>query len=449
MRPALLARVALAASTLITVAGPAAANGRFPAAGQLVIDPQDPDRLLLRATYGFVQSSDGGATWSWICEQAIGFSGVEDPAVAYLSEHTVIAGLSSGLSRNVDAGCSWTLLGGALEGEYVIDVSADKNEPSRAIAITVTPIAGGLHSIVATSTDAGATWQQSGAELGTDLRAVTVDAAPSDPHRIYVSGLVEPSFDAVLVRSDDGGATWTRFVHPAITGVPYLSAVDPDDADRIYVCVHGTDNDSVYVSNDGGNTLELLAERPGEMLGFALSPDGSRIAIGGPAFGLQIADSETASFGAVSDVRVRCLTWTATTLYICAGQATDGFTLAASTDDGETIEPLYHLTDLAPLACDGSTPVDQLCPANWPGTADLLGIVTEPPTTSTGGAGGQGAGGAAADGVGEEGGGCCSTAGAASRGRGAALLAFALGATSFAARYRAGRRARRQPRRRS
>jgi photosystem II stability/assembly factor-like uncharacterized protein len=426
----------------LSFASAASANGRYPAAGQLIVDPEDPDRLLLRATYGFVQSDDGGASWAWVCEQAIGFAGVEDPAVAYLSGHAVIGGLSTGLSRSTDGGCSWTLDSDVLDGEYVVDVSADKTDPSQAIAITVTPVKTGLHTIVAATTDAGATWQQSGVELGADLRALTLDAAPSLPDRLYVTGLIEPEYSPAVLRTDDAGGVWTRFVHDEIAGVPYLSAVDPANPDRIYVRFQGADMDALYISDDGGETLEMVATRPGEMLGFALSPDGSRVAIGGPSFGLQIADTADMAFEDVSTVGVRCLTWTASTLFVCADEAADGFTLGTSADEGATIEPLYHLTDLAPLACDGTKPVDEICPPNWPGVADLLGITT-PGTTSSTGAGGGGDGD-------ETGGndGCCSMAGSTSRASGfGALLAIALLVTSGAARSRAGRRAPRSSRR--
>jgi hypothetical protein len=62
----------------------ASANGRFPAANQLVVDPGDAEHLLLRATYGLLSSHDGGRTFAWICEDVLGQMGESDPAVAIL-----------------------------------------------------------------------------------------------------------------------------------------------------------------------------------------------------------------------------------------------------------------------------------------------------------------------------------------------------------------------------
>ena len=41
----------------------AAANGRMPGANDVMFDPNDPQHLVLRATFGVVQSFDGGKTW--------------------------------------------------------------------------------------------------------------------------------------------------------------------------------------------------------------------------------------------------------------------------------------------------------------------------------------------------------------------------------------------------
>ena len=71
--------VALAAS-LALASGTASANGRYPNADMLIVDPGEPSHLVLRATFGTLVSRDGGQRWSWICEESIGYTG--DPALA-------------------------------------------------------------------------------------------------------------------------------------------------------------------------------------------------------------------------------------------------------------------------------------------------------------------------------------------------------------------------------
>ncbi len=79
------------AFVLMVVSTPAtaAANGRFPDADQLVIDPADPTRLVLRATFGMLQSMDAGVTWTWLCEQVIGYGGMDDPPIAITGDGTL------------------------------------------------------------------------------------------------------------------------------------------------------------------------------------------------------------------------------------------------------------------------------------------------------------------------------------------------------------------------
>src|SRR4051812_2930136 len=76
--------------------GTARANGRFPAANQLVASRTDPDFFVLRTTFGILFSHDHGTTWDWICEKAVGYGGVEDPSMG-LTSTGVIAGVFSGL----------------------------------------------------------------------------------------------------------------------------------------------------------------------------------------------------------------------------------------------------------------------------------------------------------------------------------------------------------------
>src|SRR5687768_951087 len=56
---------------------PARANGRYPLADQIVVDPGNPEHVVARATFGLLDSSDGGKTFRWICERAVGYYGVE------------------------------------------------------------------------------------------------------------------------------------------------------------------------------------------------------------------------------------------------------------------------------------------------------------------------------------------------------------------------------------
>ncbi len=376
----LLLGAALAAPVLLSPKT-AAANGRFPLADQLVVDPSYPAHLVLRTTYGIVESSDAGAYWSWICEAAVGYGGTQDPAMGVMADGTILAGVFEGLAVSHDRGCSWSFAADPLSAEYAIDVSVHRDDPSRAVAITSTGTGSGFHVIVAETKDNGVTWAQAGNALMNDLIALTVDVTPSQPDRIYVSGLVGKALAPALERSDDRGLNWTRTYLDAAyaKGSPFIAAIDPQNPDRVYLRLSGTTADGMpldrlLVSDDGAATFKEVYAGAGDLLGFALSPDGKRVAIGGPKDGIHIADAADLVFQQVSTIYTRCLTWTAAGLYACANEFQDGFTLGLSKDEGKTFTSIYHLKDICPLECPAGAKTPNACKESWPGIAATLGI---------------------------------------------------------------------------
>ena len=367
--------VAATAAAVASVSAPALANGRFPAAGQVVVDPGDPLHIVLRTTYGILQTTDAGVTWRWICEQSVGYGGIEDPAMGVTGDGTVLAGIFEGLSASHDHGCSWAFAGGLLDQQYTIDVAVETTDPARAVAVTSTGITQGFHVVLAETTDNGKTWTKAGVDMPVDFLALTVEIAPSLTDRVYVSGLSGMNYVGALQKSEDRGKTWKQIAFDLKGALaPYIGAVDPSNPDRVYVRVDTATDDELYVSDDGASTWTKILTAKGEMLGFALSPDGSKVAAGGPDSGLFVASTSDFVFKQVSQVGVKCLEWQAAEqLYACADEFKDGFTLGVSKNDGGSFTPVYHLPDLAPLECDASTPTGAACPAAWPGVASTIG----------------------------------------------------------------------------
>ncbi len=423
MRASFLA-VSLAASFLLAPTE-SHANGRFPIADQLVVDPQDPSHIVLRTTYGILETSDAGASWSWICEDAVGYGGTQDPAIGVLSDGTILAGIFEGLSVSRDRGCSWDFSPSPLKDEYVIDVSVHRDDPSRAVAITSTGTGAGFHVIVAETADNGATWTQAGTPILSDFIALTIDVTPSNPSRLYASGIVGKSFAPAIERSDDRGATWTRTYLDAsfASGVPFLAAIDPQNPDRVYLRLSGDPIDKLLVSNDAGATFVEVFGGTDDLLGFALSPDGTRVAIGGPKDGVLVANTTDLAFEKVNSLYTRCLTWTQAGLYACGNEFVDTFTVGLSKDEGKTFAPIYHLPDICPLSCPAEAETPAACAQTWPGIVATLGI--EP--TACGGIGAGGSSGSGGSNTPREleaaGGGCGCSLDGSSGTRGA--LAFA------------------------
>ncbi|HVZ88629.1 MAG TPA: hypothetical protein VHG72_16780 [Polyangia bacterium] len=337
------------------------------------MDPADPRHIVVRATFGLLQSFDAGSTWSWICEEAVSAGGLQDPEIIVTTGGRIDMGLPDGVAVGDRSGCQWTRVPG-LANDDVIDLVGNATDPATVYAVAAVTINGAFNGLVA-GTAAGMSWATDGALLP-DTYPLTIESAPSRPQRLYVGaedGNLETGFIDV---SDDGGASWT--IHDSPVGVDsvYLSAVDPYDPDRVYLRSYFPQG-SLYISEDGANTWSLIDESDVPMTGFALSPDGEQLAVGG-ASGFTIFTRIAADGGSTfavtmaSSLPVNCLTWTAGGLFACADEATAGFTIGLSSDGGATFTPLLRLAELTPVSCvaDASTAP---CAAEWCSTAMAIG----------------------------------------------------------------------------
>ena len=381
---------AACAILLIGAARPAAANGRFPLANQFVVDPHDPTHLVARVTFGLLNSSDGGKTWQWICEQAIGYSGVEDPSVAVTGNGTLIAASSRGLSATHDAGCAWS----RRTGRFGVDVTIDPTNAGRALALESYLIGSMQSTSLVETIDHGDSWAEVSL-LEPALRAETLEVAPSNSDRVYVSGTLSPADmplqEAVVARSNDRGLTFTT----TKLGLPmgdlvFIGAIAPSDPDLLYVRVlSGSGADAfgrVLVSRDGAATWQEVWTGPGDPAGFALSADGTKIAVGGPLAGIHIASTTDFLFRKVSDIGVKCLTWSAAGLFACTQEALSGFSIGLSTDEGTTFAPVLHFPEILPGSCpEGSA--GEGCLGFWGALAPTIGIDAGIADASVGGGG--------------------------------------------------------------
>jgi photosystem II stability/assembly factor-like uncharacterized protein len=371
LRPRLTAAAVVA--TMLGLASPARANGRYPAAGQIVVDPADPTHIVVEATYGLLATRDGGEHWAWICEQGVGFSSEEDPAVALTSDGSGIVGVVEGLFVTHGDGCAWAPAS-ALAQRPVLDDATLATTPSSAVAIAWGSITDTTTSLFRSDDDA-VTWAQAGADLPAGFSGVTVDVAPSDPMTVVVSGSFADG-TAGLEISTDGGSSWTASTVPGAVALrpPYLSAIDPSSPETLYVRVPGVTADALLVTHDGGATWTTAFQGMGGLFGFALSPDGATVLVGGTKDGVWRASTSDLTFSKVSPLGVLCLAWAAAGVYACADERTDGFTVGLSTDTGATYTAVMHRADLTgPLACDAGTSVGAVCPSLWPATECVIG----------------------------------------------------------------------------
>jgi hypothetical protein len=426
----------LAAATLAS--GEAAANGRFPRAERLLEDPQDAEHLILGATFGLLVTSDAGSSWQHVCEASFAEAGLQtDPLIAFAPDGAVLAGIYASVARSNPDACDFHKTLGMNNREAVPDFALAASVPGRAIGVLVRLLEdGSSQNQLYRSDDSGQSWSTLGPLLPDSIRTVaTVDVAPSDAECVYLSGL-DAEGAGVLLRSDDGGETFEAFPVPtnSVQGeVPYIAAVDPDDAHALYLRTDEWEyvpteqvahaNDALLYSSDGGAHFSELLRKRGKLFGFTFSPNGQELLIGygdpveagggrltdAAALGIYQAPKGSSDFERRYTGSIGCLNWTARGLYACTLEADTGFSLGriASTDfaldSTAELRPLLRLADVVgPLACPACSS-GAICGDYWESTCQSWGrmdcqSLLDEASAQCGGAGGQGSAGSAAGG---------------------------------------------------
>ncbi len=328
--------------------GAALANGRFPRAQQIVSVPGDPKRVFLRATFGVLVSSDSGASWRWLCEDAIGFSGTWDPPIAATADGRLFLGLDHGLAWTIDACTMHTIP--EVTGELVSDVSAAGND-----------------IVFATSTPKkpAAIWRNAH-KTGATLDGFSIDTIDASASRVYVTA-VRPGErpEPHVFRSDDAGKTIHELSPTWSTrGRLYLAAIDPRNDARVLVRSLSENGSDLFLSEDSGASFRVVLHMAGAMFGFAQSADGGAVwaGSGDASEGLWRSTDRGRTFAAVAKAPIFCLHRSAEKLFTCSNPFTDhGYAIGTSLDEGTTITPLMNFSDvLGPIACEHSP-----CAEKW------------------------------------------------------------------------------------
>jgi hypothetical protein len=335
----------------------------------MVFDPGDPSHIAVSTTFGLLESRDLARSFTWTCESALGIQGQQDTMIAITASGATVATTFDGMAVSRD-GCSFQFPA-ELAGKIVPDLALSRSAPHELVAFHMMGVGNAQYdSQIVGSTDDGRSWTNVGPPLPIDLLPLSIDIAPTDRSRVYFSGRLGTAgaYASVLMRSVDGGATFERIVVPEtdVNRLAYIAAVHPFDPDRVYVRVDDTAGTVIWSSEDGGRSLRKRFTGAARLLGFAMSTDGARIALGGPDDGTWVGPTEGTSFERRSDVGPTCLAWTTDGLYACADAQKSGFSLGISHDEAATFEPLLQFASLCSrMACGADTDVGRLCPAAW------------------------------------------------------------------------------------
>jgi MYXO-CTERM domain-containing protein len=394
-RTAVVSMVALLAATR------AAAHGSFPATSSVHVAPGQPETLLVGTTFGTLMTRDGGATWRWICEEAQGYS--RSLAAVYLWSRpgTIFVAGFQGLAVSRDGGCSWE-----QQADFAEKNPSDvREDPARDGVVYLTTSRFGIVNGLHRSRDDGRTFTPLLTRENRYFSAVRI--AQSDPRRVYVSAYWNDPYQAWLLRSDDGGESWTEVARelPELSAF-YLLGVSPTDKDVVFA-KESTRPNRLLRSTDAGATFSLVAGVEETLRGFDASADGQTVWIAGLDHIFRSTDGGATFTRLETPQKNACVRRDGARLFACGWQFDDGWALGVSEDTGDTWRGLYVLQDVGGvLECAAGTATREVCDPYWPQLARRFGIEVEEPAPDGGADGGasDGSGPAPAPGCGCAGG---------------------------------------------
>ncbi len=213
-----------------------------------------------------LESTDGGATFTAVSGHITGGAGIVafNPAAS----STLYANLDEGVYKSTDGGSTWSSANTGLRGHHALSLSFSPSVTGEYWA--------GLYTALTRTLDGGSTfaffYPTSLAPAG-DVIAV---------HPTNGSLVVADSFQACfpcassgVVRTTDGGTTWTAAANPAYptgTEALFLSSIvfDPSNPDTAYMgSSSGFSSNHIYKTTDAGNSFAVSSTG---MTGFGHVP---------------------------------------------------------------------------------------------------------------------------------------------------------------------------------
>jgi hypothetical protein len=362
MRAAVVAVMVLAGSAHAHPGGPETSRS-------ITFGVGDPSLVSADTSFGVLQSHDGGSTWQWMCELALGYQWPFQPDFAYAGDGALFAtSLANAVVLRAN-GCTFDPVGSDMFSSITVG-------PDRALYMASVGLA---DAKIYRSTDDGLTFPIAATAGVIGDWYSSIEVARSDSARVYLAGYrVEPQFKRSwqLYTSRDAGQTFAPSVFPASMGSSessYMQIVGIAEPDTLYVRVNQADDafgSTLGRSTDAGATWSQLAASPSP-LAFVLRRNGDLVkAVEDPPSAWVSHDRGDHWDPLAAPPHISCLVeradgelWACTRNYAPG----DGAAIMATTDLGAWRSVLRFEDLTGPVACAAGTVQADTCalPNQW------------------------------------------------------------------------------------
>ena len=396
----------IATAALVLGGASAAAFGHAPPRGTALwwIPAQDGapggvagERLVIRTPRGFLFQAASANDLRLLCNDAIGVQDGEEASFAIADGGALlITTFARGLLRGNTDACRWDQVGTIV------------TTPAFDVATAVVPGGSGeapAQFVIGGSPNQGdhfwggradGTWS---ALANTDMPYTRVRIAPSDPSRIYLTGMALDASGMAVHRlgiSADAGTTVVEQLIPL--GPTDLQArvlgVNSVRPDQLYLRVESNSfelSERLLVSEDKGRSFTAAATLH-EIQGFAQSVDGRDVWVGGTEGIRRSTDGGRTFSGPINATltKITCLAFHQNRLYAC-GVLDNQLVVAVSDDAGDSFRKVFSFDQVTqPVDCpqlDPATSPAAVCAGSLEHWRSEFGTLTPPPMAGTGGAG--------------------------------------------------------------
>ncbi len=215
----------------------------------MAISPSSPSRIILGTDWGIYHSDNKGISWT----PGLHLGGVRAFAAHGSDDSVLIAGTDLGVYRSDDGGFEWSqATGSSFINSGVSSVIFDSADPQTVYAARPFSTPG-----FAKSVDGGRTWTDINYASQPSFKVLAAD--PNQAQVLYSGGgggwsVPEGPPGYYLVKSTDGGASWTGLARGIIDRSVNSVIVDPSNSERLFVA----NVEGFFKSEDGGSTWRKI-----------------------------------------------------------------------------------------------------------------------------------------------------------------------------------------------